>query len=85
MGGQEDERDAAVWSLQPLPDHTGVMITGVVGNDVDPPLAGVAGLQLRERRDGRGGIDPLGLDQRAVGIPQVERRVKVEALVVGDA
>ena len=55
MGGQEDERDAAVWSLQPLPDHTGVMITGVVGDDVDPPLAGVAGLQLREQRDGGGG------------------------------
>ena len=68
IGGQEDERDAAVWSLQPLPDHTGVMITGVVDDDVDPPLAGVAGLQLREQRDGGGGIDPLGLDQRAVEI-----------------
>ncbi len=32
------------------------------------PLAGVAGLQLREQRDGGGGIDPLGIDQRAVGI-----------------
>ena len=80
MGGQEDERDAAVWSLQPLPDHTGVMITGVVDDDVDPPLAGVAGLQLREQRDGGGGIDPLGLDQRAVESLQVERRVEVEAL-----
>ena len=68
MGGQEDERDAAVWSLQPLPNHTGVMITGVVDDDLDPPLAGVAGLQLREQRDGGGGIDPLGLDQRAVEI-----------------
>ena len=56
MGGQEDERDAAVWSLQSLPDHTGVMITGVVGDDVDPPLAGVAGLQLREQHDGGGSI-----------------------------
>ncbi len=56
------------------------MITGVVGDDVDPPLAGVAGLQLRKQRDGGGGIDPLGLDQRAVEILQVERRVKVEAL-----
>ncbi len=72
MGGQEDERDAAVWSLQPLPDHTGVMITGVVDDDVDPPLAGVAGLQLREQRDGGGGIDPLGLNQRAVEILQVD-------------
>ncbi len=72
MGGQEDERDAAVWSLQPLPDHTGVMITGVVGDDVDPPLAGVAGLQRREQRDGGGGIDPLGLDQRVVESLQVD-------------
>ena len=76
MGGQEDERDAAVWSLQPLPNHTGVMITGVVGDDVGPPLAGVAGLQLREQREGGGGIDPLRLDQGAVEILQVERRVE---------
>ena len=68
IGGQEDERDAAVWSFQPLPDHTGVMITGVVGDDVASPLAGVAGLQLREQREGGGGLDPLGIDQRAVEI-----------------
>ena len=62
IDGQEDERDAAVWSLQPLLDHTGVMITGVVDDDVGPPLAGGAGLQLRKQRDGGGSIDPLGLD-----------------------
>ena len=73
MGGQENERDAAVWSLQPLPDHTGVMITGVVGDDVDPPLAGIVGLHLLKQREGGSGFCSFSLDQATVDVLQVER------------
>ena len=50
-----------------------MVIAGIVGEDVDPLLSGVVGLQLLEQRDGRGGVDPLGLDQGAVEILQIER------------
>ena len=73
VGGLEDQLDAATRPLQPLSDQAGMVIAGIVGEDVDPLLSGVVGLQLLEQRDGRGGVDPLGLDQGAVEILQIER------------
>ena len=66
VGGQEDEFDAAIRPFQPVLDHPGMMIAGIVEDDMDPPLIGIGRLQLLEQRDGGSGIDPLGLDQGAV-------------------
>ena len=63
MGGQEDQPDATVRSLRPVPDQAGVMVAGVVRDDMDPLVAGIAGLQLLKQRDGGSGVDPLGRDR----------------------
>ena len=66
MGGQEDELDAAVRSLRPMPGQAGVMVAGVVRDDMDPLVAGIAGLQLLKQRAGGSGVDPLGRDRGKV-------------------
>ena len=52
----------------------------IVGDDVDPLLARVGCLQLLEQCNGRGGVDPFGLNQGAVEGLQVERAVRADAL-----
>ncbi len=63
-------------TLRQLPSHRlcDVMVAGVVRDDMDPLVAGIAGLQLLKQRDGGSGVDPLGRDRGKVSFPAWARR-----------
>ncbi len=44
VGGQEVEPDAAPGALQPGPQHFGVMVSGIVQENMDQPLVPIGAL-----------------------------------------
>ena len=62
-----------------MPDQAGVMVAGVVRDDMDPLVAGIAGLQLLKQRDGGSGHRPARPRPGARSVFQLGRGVEVEA------
>ena len=71
--------DAARWPGQKSPDIRSLMVWGVVPDDMDDALVGVACLDLGEQLYGADPIDGDRLDKGRVEGLQVHRAVNIHA------
>ena len=75
--------DAPPWLLQPAPDGSGVVVSGVVEEEVDAGHRRIGALQRLEQGDRARRIDRFNIHEAGQSGLQVDRAVQVQPVAPG--